>query len=71
MRRLEALESFKRLTAPFDGIVTARKTDVGALIDAGSGNGAGFTVSDARRLRLYVHVPQDNAAAIRAGCVSR
>ena len=68
VRRLEALESFKRLTAPFDGIVTARKTDVGALIDAGSGNGAElFTVSDARRLRLYVHVPQDNAAAIRAG----
>ncbi|MBN3777289.1 efflux RND transporter periplasmic adaptor subunit [Burkholderia sp. Ac-20345] len=68
VRRLEALESFKRLTAPFDGIVTARKTDVGALIDAGSSNGAElFTVSDARRLRLYVHVPQDDSAAIRAG----
>ncbi|KAG8153951.1 efflux RND transporter periplasmic adaptor subunit [Burkholderia catarinensis] len=68
VRRLEALESFKRLTAPFDGVVTARKTDVGALIDAGSGHGAElFTVSDARRLRLYVHVPQDDAAAIRAG----
>ncbi|KVF42556.1 efflux RND transporter periplasmic adaptor subunit [Burkholderia seminalis] len=68
VRRLEALESFKRLTAPFDGVVTARKTDVGALIDAGSGNRAElFTVSDARRLRLYVHVPQDDAAAIRAG----
>ncbi|UTV53609.1 efflux RND transporter periplasmic adaptor subunit [Burkholderia arboris] len=68
VRRLDALESFKRLTAPFDGIVTARKTDVGALIDAGSGNGAElFTVSDARRLRLYVHVPQDDATAIRAG----
>ncbi|WP_063549921.1 efflux RND transporter periplasmic adaptor subunit [Burkholderia territorii] len=68
VRRLEALESFKRLTAPFDGVVTARKTDVGALIDAGSGNGAElFTVSDARRLRLYVHIPQDDARAIRAG----
>ncbi|MCA7951837.1 efflux RND transporter periplasmic adaptor subunit [Burkholderia seminalis] len=68
VRRLEALESFKRLTAPFDGVVTARKTDVGALIDAGSGNGTElFTVSDARRLRLYVHVPQDDAAAIHAG----
>ncbi|CAI8949052.1 MULTISPECIES: efflux RND transporter periplasmic adaptor subunit [Burkholderia] len=68
VRRLEALESFKRLTAPFDGVVTARKTDVGALIDAGSGNGAElFTVSDARRLRLYVHIPQDDAGAIHAG----
>ncbi|WP_321792195.1 efflux RND transporter periplasmic adaptor subunit [Burkholderia pyrrocinia] len=68
VRRLQALESFKRLTAPFDGVVTARKTDVGALIDAGSGHGAElFTVSDARRLRLYVHVPQDEAGAIHAG----
>ena len=39
VKRLEALESFKRITAPFDGIVTARKTDIGALIDAGGGDG--------------------------------
>lgn len=68
VRRLEALESFKRLTAPFDGVVTARKTDVGALIDAGSGSGPElFTVSDASQLRVYVSVPQSDAASIKAG----
>ncbi|HEY3597863.1 MAG TPA: efflux RND transporter periplasmic adaptor subunit [Paraburkholderia sp.] len=68
VRRLEALESFKRITAPFDGVVTARKTDVGALIDAGGGSGPElFTVSEARRLRVYVSVPQSEAAAIRPG----
>ena len=41
VQRLEALESFKRITAPFDGIVTARKTDIGALINAGGGDGHG------------------------------
>ncbi|REG52153.1 RND family efflux transporter MFP subunit [Paraburkholderia sp. BL6669N2] len=71
VRRLEALESFKRITAPFDGIVTARKTDVGALINAGGGNGPElFTVSDAHRLRVYVSVPQNEAAAIRPGLTS-
>lgn len=68
VRRLEALESFKRITAPFDGVVTARKTDVGALIDAGSGSGPElFAVSDAHQLRVYVSVPQSEAAAIRPG----
>ena len=67
-RRLEALESFKRITAPFDGIVTARTTDIGALINAGGGTGPElFTVSDARQLRVYVSVPQDDAAAIKPG----
>jgi multidrug efflux system membrane fusion protein len=68
VRRLEALESFKRITAPFDGIVTARTTDVGALINAGGGNGPElFKVSDASQLRVYVSVPQDEAAAIKPG----
>ncbi|WP_028228385.1 efflux RND transporter periplasmic adaptor subunit [Paraburkholderia ferrariae] len=68
VRRLEALESFKRITAPFDGVVTARKTDVGQLIDAGSGSGPElFTVSDAKQLRVYVSVPQSDAAAIQPG----
>ncbi|CAD6507502.1 efflux RND transporter periplasmic adaptor subunit [Paraburkholderia metrosideri] len=68
VRRLEALASFKRITAPFDGIVTARTTDIGALINAGGGNGPElFSVSDARQLRVYVSVPQDEAAAIQPG----
>ncbi|WP_144142779.1 efflux RND transporter periplasmic adaptor subunit [Paraburkholderia sp. BCC1884] len=68
VRRLEALESFKRITAPFDGVVTARTTDIGALINAGGGNGPElFSVSDARQLRVYVSVPQDEAAAIQPG----
>ncbi|CAB3750073.1 efflux RND transporter periplasmic adaptor subunit [Paraburkholderia humisilvae] len=68
VNRLEALESFKRIVAPFDGVVTARDTDVGALIDAGGGNRPQlFTVSDAQRLRLYVSVPQSEAAAVRPG----
>ena len=66
--RLEALESFKRIIAPFAGVVTARTTDVGALINAGGGNGPElFTVSDSRRLRVYVTVPQNEAAVIRPG----
>jgi multidrug efflux system membrane fusion protein len=68
VRRLEALESFKKLVAPFDGIVTARNTDVGQLINVGSGsNQALFTVSDAHKLRVYVSAPQVDAAAIQSG----
>jgi membrane fusion protein, multidrug efflux system len=66
--RLEALESFKRITAPFAGVVTARKTDVGALINAGGGTGPElFAVTDAHKLRVYVNIPQSDAAAIKSG----
>ena len=45
---------------PFDGVVTARDTDVGALINAGGGTGpAMFVVSDITKLRVYVNVPQN------------
>jgi RND family efflux transporter MFP subunit len=70
--RLEALESFKKITAPFDGIVTARETDIGALINAGSGTGGGsgpelFRVADLHMMRIYVQVPQELSAGIKAG----
>ena len=66
--RLEALESFKRITAPFDGIVTARTTDIGQLITVGAQNEPGlFTVADVHRLRIYVSVPQAYAAQIHPG----
>jgi RND family efflux transporter MFP subunit len=66
--RLRVLEQYKRITAPFDGLVTARTTDVGALINAGSGGGpALFVVSDTSKLRLYVNVPQNYVPSIRIG----
>jgi RND family efflux transporter MFP subunit len=66
--RLQELESFKRVLAPFDGIVTQRNTDIGALINAGQSAGnALFRVADVHRLRIYVSVPQPYASAIRPG----
>ncbi|TCO37235.1 efflux RND transporter periplasmic adaptor subunit [Dokdonella fugitiva] len=57
--RYVALKGFTRIVAPFDGIVTARNTDVGALVNAGSAAGQElFVVSDTRKLRVYVNVPQ-------------
>lgn len=66
--RLRVLEKYKRITAPFDGLVTARNTDVGALINAGAGGGAPlFVVSDTSKLRVYVNVPQSYVPSIGIG----
>lgn len=65
--RILALKAYARILAPFDGTVTARNTDVGALINAGSGGAALFEVSDTRKLRVYVRVPQSFAPLIRPG----
>src|SRR5436305_5222007 len=68
VERLEALAGYKKITAPFDGVVTARDTDVGALINVGGGTGpAMFVVSDISRLRVYVNVPQSYVPAIKIG----
>lgn len=67
--RLEKTQSFQKVYAPFDGIVTARNVDVGALIDAGSSGGPAkelFHVAQADRLRVYVNVPQAYALQVRA-----
>jgi RND family efflux transporter MFP subunit len=62
------LEGFQRVVAPFDGIVTARNTDVGALINAGEASGAAlFTLADIHVLRVYAQVPEPYAAATRTG----
>jgi len=70
--RLKALEEFKRITAPFDGVVTARETDIGALINAGSErNGPElFRVADIHKMRIYVQVPQQLSAGIGQGLVA-
>src|ERR1700760_423889 len=68
VERLEALAAYKKITVPFDGIVTSRDTDVGALINAGGTTGpAMFVVSDIRKLRVYVNVPQTYVPAIKIG----
>jgi RND family efflux transporter MFP subunit len=67
LERIQALKGYAKLTAPFDGTVTARETDVGALINAGGGGQELFVVSDTRKLRMYVNVPQNYAPAIKPG----
>jgi RND family efflux transporter MFP subunit len=61
-------QSFQRIVAPFDGVVTERNTDVGKLISPGSSNGqALFRVVDNRRLRIYTELPQSSAGLIKQG----
>jgi RND family efflux transporter MFP subunit len=68
VNQLEAMEDYKNIVAPFDGIVTARNTDIGALIIAGSTAGLElFEVSDLSRVRIYVQVPQAYSANLAAG----
>ena len=70
--RLKALEGFKRITAPFAGVVTTRNTDIGALINAGQQSGRElFTVADQSKLRLYVSVPQLFSAKLKEGLQAR
>jgi RND family efflux transporter MFP subunit len=66
LQRLRDLAGFQRIVAPFDGVITARETDVGRLIAAGGGTGPElFRISDERQLRLYVRVPQAFAPQMR------
>ena len=66
--RVQALKGFTRIVAPFDGVVTARQTDVGALINVGGGAGQElFVVSDTKKLRIYVNVPQSYVPRIPNG----
>jgi RND family efflux transporter MFP subunit len=66
--RLVAEEGFKRLIAPFDGIVTARETDIGALINVGAAGGAQlFVVSETSKLRVYINVPQNYVPSVPPG----
>lgn len=66
--RLQVNKRFARITAPFNGVVTERNTDIGALINIGSSASPPlFTISDASKLRLYVNVPQNYSSIIKTG----
>jgi RND family efflux transporter MFP subunit len=67
VKRLEQLKAFGTITAPFDGVVTARSTDLGALIDSGSNAKELFHVAAVHRLRVFVNVPEVYSRAARPG----
>ena len=72
VRRLEELQSFEKIYAPFDGVVTARNVDVGSLIDAGSSGGMSparelFHMAAIWKMRVYVNVPQPSSQAAQPG----
>jgi RND family efflux transporter MFP subunit len=69
VKRLEQLQSFQKIYAPFDGVITARKTDVGDLINSGNGGLAQelFHIAATRRLRVYINVPQQYSRAAKPG----
>lgn len=68
VHRLQELEGFKRVLAPFNGVVTARNTDVGDLINAGQSSGTElFRVADTHKLRIYAQVPEAYAIATTTG----
>ena len=68
VQRLEKLQSFKRIYAPFDGVITARNVDVGMLIEAGSGSAKEmFHIASTKRMRAFVNVPQSYARDVGPG----
>jgi RND family efflux transporter MFP subunit len=70
VKRLEDLQSFEKVYAPFEGMITARNTDIGQLIDSGSSGGTArelFHIAAVNRLRVYVNVPQFDAPEIKPG----
>ena len=74
VKRLEDLQSFQKIYAPFDGVITARNTDIGALIDPGSSGGTRtelFHIAQPGRLRVYVNVPEAYSQAAKPGLMRR
>lgn len=68
VRRLQAVQGFTRLTAPFAGVVTSRSAQIGALVTSGTAASQPlFTVSDIHRVRIYVRVPQNASAQVHPG----
>ncbi|MGO9589401.1 MAG: efflux RND transporter periplasmic adaptor subunit [Candidatus Acidiferrales bacterium] len=69
VKRLEELQSFEKIYAPFDGVITARNTDIGHLINSGAGTPAAelFHIAAVQELRVYVNVPQEYSASAKPG----
>jgi RND family efflux transporter MFP subunit len=69
VRRLQELQSFEKVYAPFDGVITARNTDIGHLINSGAGTPATelFHIAAIQTLRVYVNVPQDYSQSAHVG----
>ncbi len=70
VKRLQDTQAFEKVYAPFDGVITARNTDIGQLIDSGSSGGTSrelFHIAAMNPLRVYVNVPQFDSPQIRAG----
>ena len=70
VRHYEALVSFEKVYAPFDGVITARNTDIGDLINSGSNTAPRtdlFDISQTRTLRVYVNVPEEYSQAVKPG----
>jgi len=70
VRQLEQLQSFEKIYAPFDGVITVRNTDIGSLIQSGSGGGpqtALFQIAQPGTLRVYVNVPETYSQAAKPG----
>jgi hypothetical protein len=70
VKELQALQSFEKIYAPFDGVVTARNTDIGDLIDSGSSGGAKtdmFHIAQPGTLRVYVNVPEEYSQGVKVG----
>jgi RND family efflux transporter MFP subunit len=70
VKQLQALQSFERIYAPFDGVVTARNTDIGDLINSGSNGGIKtdmFHVAQPGVLRVYVNVPEEYSQGVKTG----
>jgi RND family efflux transporter MFP subunit len=67
VRRLTQLQDFEKVYAPFDGVITARQTDVGALIDPSSSPKELFHLASVDKLRVFAAVPETSAAAIKLG----
>jgi RND family efflux transporter MFP subunit len=70
VKHFEELQSFEKIYAPFDGVITARNTDIGHLIDSGSAGGTAtelFHISSTKVLRVYVNVPQQDSPSAKPG----